>query len=127
MDKFFSFYKPFKDGIHNDGELLSKAIAECSVNKNRLIIEDGVYKCGTIFLSDNTNIYLNKSAIIKLSDDDNDFYSVESGNKIITRNTWEDCTYNGKPSKYFIYAKDKNNIILDGEGVMGMKKYFMEK
>ncbi len=128
MDKYFSEYKPYKDGINNDGVLLSKAIKECSLNNDRLIIESGIYKCGTIYLCDNASIYLNKGAKIKLSDDDKDFYSFDSGNKVITRNTWADCTYNGKPSKYFIYGKDLKNITIDGEGTIdGSEELFVGK
>lgn len=126
MDKYFSEYKPYKDGINNDGEILSKAIKDCALNNNRLIIESGIYKCGTIYLSDNASIYLNKGAKIKLSDDDKDFYSFDSGNRVITRNTWADCTYNGKPSKYFIFGKDLKNITIDGEGsIDGSEELFV--
>lgn len=128
MDIYFSSYKPFKDGIHNDSIILSKAIEECAKNNNRLIIEEGLYKCGTIYLSNNTNLYLSKGAHIKLSDNDNDFYFFDSGNKVITRNTWEDCTYNGKPSKYFIRGTNLSNIVIDGEGIIdGSEEYFLGK
>ena len=104
MDRYFNEFKPYKDGIHNDGEILSHAIEVCSKNKERLIIESGTYKCGTIYLTNNTSLYLEKGVLIKLSDEEKDFFSFDSGNKVITRNTWADCTYNGKPSKYFIYG-----------------------
>ena len=128
MDRYFSEFNPFCDGVNNDGKILSKAISECAKNNDRLIIEEGIYKCGTIFLTNNTNIYLSKGAIIKLSDNDEDFYSFESGNKVITRNTWEDCFYNGKPSKYFIFGFDLDSIVIDGEGVIdGSEELFYGK
>lgn len=118
MDRYFSEFKPYRDGVRNDAITLSKAIKETSLNHDRLIIDEGIYKCGTIYLSSNCNIYLKKGAIIKLSDNDADFYLFDSKNKVITRNTWEDCFYNGKPSKYFIYGLDLENVTLDGEGVI---------
>lgn len=126
MDRYFSEFKPYKDGIHNDSVILSTAILECAKKGDRLIVEEGLYKCGTIFLENNTNLYLNKGAILKLSENKSDFYSFESGNKIITKNTWEDCTYNGRPNNYFIYAYSKNNIIIDGEGIIdGSEELFI--
>ncbi len=128
MDRYFKEFNPYCDGVNNDGQILSKAIETCAKNNDRLIIEEGIYKCGTIFLSNNTNIYLSKGAIIKLSDNEEDFYSFESGNKVITRNTWEDCFYNGKPSKYFILGFNLENIVIDGKGVIdGSEELFYGK
>lgn len=128
MDKYFKDYNPYRDGIHNDSIILSKAIKECAKNGDRLIVEKGIYKCGTIFLEGGTNIYLEKGAIIKLSDNKDDFKSFESGNRIITKNTWEDCTYNGKPNTYFIFGYDLDNIVLDGEGIIdGSEELFIGK
>lgn len=118
MDRYFSEFKPFRDGVRNDALILSKAIKETSEKGDKLIIEEGIYKCGTVYLTNNTNLYLEKGAIIKLSDNEEDFYFYDSNNKIITRNTWEDCFYNGKPSKYFIYGESLENITIDGEGVI---------
>lgn len=118
MDRYFQEFAPFKDGVRNDSLILSKAIEETSSKGDRLIIEEGIYKCGTIYLTNNTNIYLKKGAIIKLSDNEEDFYFFDSNNKIITRNTWEDCFYNGKPSKYFWFGQDLENVTIDGEGVI---------
>lgn len=126
MDRYFNEFKPYKDGIHNDGEILSHAIEVCSKNKERLIIESGTYKCGTIYLTNNASLYLEKGVLIKLSDEEKDFFSFDSGNKVITRNTWADCTYNGKPSKYFIYGKDLENVMIDGEGIIdGSEELFV--
>lgn len=126
MDIEFDTYHPFKDGVHNDGEILSQAIKDCALNHHRLIINEGIYKCGTIFLRDECSIYLAKGAKIKLSDDDKDFFSFESGNKVIQRKTWKDCSYNGKPEKYFIYGKDIKNITIDGEGIIdGSEELFV--
>ncbi len=118
MDRYFSEFMPHRDGVNNDSIILSKAIKETSELGDRLIIEEGIYKCGTVYLTNNTNIYLNKGAIIKLSDNEEDFFLFDSNNKIITRNTWEDCFYNGKPSKYFIYGLDLENIKINGEGII---------
>ncbi len=128
MDRYLSEFKPFRDGVRNDGKIISEAIKECAKNNDRLIIEAGCYKCGTIFLCDFTNIYLSFGTIIKLSDNDDDFYSFDSGNKVITRNTWEDCFYNGKPSKYFIFGLDLKNIKIDGLGTIdGSEEQFYGK
>ncbi len=126
MDIHFSDYHPYKDGIHNDGKQLSKAIKDCALNHDRLIIEQGTYKCGTIFLMDNCSVYLEKGACIKLSDDEEDFYSIDSGNQVMTRKTYKDCTYNGKPARYFLYGKDLGHITIDGEGCIdGSEELFV--
>ena len=126
MDKHFKDYKPYANGIDNDAIILSKAIEECSINGDRLIIDKGLYKCGTIHLVDNTNISLEEGAIIKLSDNDADFDSFDSGNKVILENTFDDCSYNGKPSKYFICAYNATNITIDGKGIInGSEELFL--
>lgn len=126
MDRYFSEFKPYKNGIDNDAKILSNAIKECAKNKDRLIIEEGLYKCGTINLCDNANIYLSEGCHIKMSGDIDDFKTFDSGNKIIYKNTWEDCSYNGKPNTYFIFGYGLNNIVIDGPGIIdGSEEYFI--
>ncbi len=126
MDKYLSSYKPYKDGIHNDSKIIEEAIEECSINNDRLIIEEGLYKCGSIKLRENTSIYLKKGAVLKLSDNKEDFYNIKSTNKTLYENTWDDCSYNGNPSTYFIYGVGLNNVKIDGEGLIdGSEEYFI--
>ncbi len=126
MDIYLKKYKPYKDGVHNDSKIIEKAIEECALNNNRLIIEEGLYKCGSIKLCNNASIYLEKGAILKLSDNKNDFYNIKSTNKILYENTWDDCTYNGNPSEYFIYGVGLNNVKIDGLGTIdGSEEYFI--
>lgn len=52
------------DGKTDDTVSLQKAIDECAANGTRLKISRGIYKTGTIFLRDNSNIVLKRGAVI---------------------------------------------------------------
>ncbi len=126
MDIYLKSFKPYKDGIHNDSKIIEGAIKECASNGDRLIIEEGIYKCGSIKLCDNASVYLEKGARLKLSDNKEDFYNIKSTNKTLYENTWDDCSYNGNPNTYFIYGVGINNVKIDGLGVIdGSEEYFI--
>ncbi len=125
--KNFNDYKPDKTGKTDIAKLLNKAI-EDSVG-SKLIIDEGVYKSSTIFLKSNVEIILKKNAKIVLGDNLDDFYDIKiNRDDSIKRPTWEDCYYDGKPSKYFIYGKDIMNFKISGEGIIdGSEELFYGK
>jgi polygalacturonase len=115
-------YGAVGDGVNNDAGAVNEAISYCSKNGGGKVVVGGgkTYKCGTIFFKSNVTLVVEKGAVIIASDNLSDFYDIGSGNRssAIVRPTWENCEYNGKPSRYFLFAENEQNIALDGEGVI---------
>jgi polygalacturonase len=115
-------FSPVGDGVKNDANAINLAIEKCAKNGGGKVIVGGkkTYKCGTLFFKSNVTLVVEKDTVIIASDDLNDFYDIGSGNRStnITRPTWENCEYNGKPSRYFLYAVGESNIGIDGEGII---------
>lgn len=113
--KYFNDYYPCKNGTSDIAGLLNKAIKD-SIG-DTLVIDAGDYISSTIFLQSNVSIYLAKGANIKLVDDISLLYDInDNRDSSINRPTWENCEYNGMPSKYFIYGKNIENLKIYGLG-----------
>ena len=124
---YFKDYNPDNTGKSDVSKLLNKAIEDSIGDK--LIIEKGIYKSSSIFLKSNVEIYLERDAKIILGDNLDDFYDIGiNRDSSIKRPTWEDCYYDGRPSKYFIIGKDISNFKLGGEGIIdGSEELFYGK
>lgn len=113
--KYFNDYYPCKNGTSDISKLLNKAILD-SIG-DTLVIDDGDYISSTIYLQSNVSIYLSKGANIKLINDISLLYDInDNRDSKINKPTWENCEYNGMPSKYFIYGKNIENFKLYGYG-----------
>ncbi len=125
--RYLNDYNPIKDGSRDTADIINKAIIE-SIG-DTLVIDDGLYLCSTIFLKSNVSIYLSRGARIKLIDDIDKLYDIKLNRKTdILVPTWEDCEYDGRPSKYFIYGKDINNFKIYGNGIIdGNEEIFYGK
>ena len=78
-----------------------------------------IYRSGMIKLLDNIELYFEKNSMLKASDNLSDFnYLDNSELKVVDIPTYKDCSYNGAPTKFFIYGKDLNNIKISGEGII---------
>ena len=110
--------------------LINKAIKEVfDAGGGKVIIPSGIYECSTIYILDNVVLYLEEGAVIKLFSNLKSFanHNLKRDDNIY-RPTWENCDYDGLPSKYFIYAKDSINIGIDGKGVInGNEELFYGK
>lgn len=126
-----SKYNAYGDGVHNDAEAFNAAIAECNkAGGGTVVAERGkTYRCGTIFLKSNVTLCIEEGAKIIASDSLSDFYDIGEDRDVgINRPTWENCEYNGKPSKYFIYAVGAENIGITGGGTIdGNEEIFYGK
>ncbi len=98
--------------------LINNAIKNVSDSGGgKVIIPEGEYLATTIYLLDNVTLYLEEGACLKLYPDLKAFINHnDSRDDSIKRPTWENCDYNGLPSKFFIYAKDTMNISIAGKG-----------
>ncbi len=117
---------------------LSEYIKEYNVNSindclvylsqfaERKLIIDGnkTYQCGNIKLISNLTLIIEKGATIQLIDHDNFDLNISRKTDLDVP-SFENCDYNGQPSKYFIHGFNLNNITIDGEGIIdGNEKLF---
>ncbi len=118
------------DGTTDDTGAFQSAIDACrNAGGGTIIIEEGIYSLGAITLYSHVHLYLEKNAILKMSSNLNDFDHFGTGKmKSVLVPTWDDCDYDGKPTKYFIYAYQCEDISITGEGAIdGNEEIFYGK
>ena len=114
LDKYINDYNNCTNNIN-------EAIKYINQNGGgRLIFSaNKIYRSGMIFLLSNVELYLEKNSILMGSDNILDYSYLDNDMpKILDIPTYKDCSYNGKPTKYFIYAYKQNNIKICGEGII---------
>ena len=100
-------------GAIGDGETIcteafQQAVSACSDSGGgRVIVPEGEFLTGAIHLKSNVNLYLTKNAMIKFSQDPEDFLPV-----VYTRFEGTEC-YNYSPP---VYAFEQENIAITGQG-----------
>ena len=69
------------DGVTNDAEAIQKAIDTCtSEGGGRVLLPGGhTYNSGSILLKSNVDFHLEMGAVLKASDDLNDYYPLANG------------------------------------------------
>lgn len=108
------------DNHSNDAAAIQKAIDTCSADGGGRVLFPGgrIYRSGTIILKSNVELHLEMGAVLKGSDSLED-YSLDhaqlSIHKVDTP-TYNNCDYNGKPTLYFLYGKDCENVAITGLG-----------
>lgn len=123
-------FSPNVDGKTNDAPIFQEAIDFISSNGGgTLVVPEGKYCVGSIELKNNVTIELMKGAYLKMSDSLDDFIDYNTAiDTTLTRPSWENCEYDGKPRKLFIYAKEQSYICVCGEGIIdGNEKIFYGK
>lgn len=109
------------DNATNDAPAIQKAIDDCSAaGGGRVLLSGGhVYRSGSLVLRSNVELHLEMGAILKGSDTLEDFNLFGVGRselKEVDTPTYNMCDYSGKPSLYFLYAKNCENIAITGFG-----------
>ena len=104
------------DGLHNDSTSIQAAIdACCDAGGGRVVLsKDHIFRSGTIILKSNVDFHIEEGATLLASDYIKDFgiFSDDSDfSQKIKVPTYENCEYIGRPSLFFLYAKDGSNII----------------
>lgn len=102
-----NYYNPQDDTLYTNA--INNAILDCNKNGGgSVIIPEGVYYTGPIYLKSNVNLHLSKGCILRFCTDYNQFSSV------LTRIEGIDC-YNISP---LIYAYNEQNIAISGKGIL---------
>ncbi|WP_346208083.1 glycoside hydrolase family 28 protein [Caldifermentibacillus hisashii] len=98
-------------GAKNDGKLCTNSIQEAidTANLNgggQIIVPEGVFVTGALFLKSNINLHLLPGAVLKFSDNQEDYPIVSSRWEGVSRKVYASC----------IYASKSNNISITGFG-----------
>ena len=100
--------------VDDDTKAINDAIDAASKRSGKVIFSKRLYESKTIILKDNVELYLPKGCILKLS---KELLNDDSIN-VLKVPTYKDCSYNGRPTKYFIYAYDIKNVKITGKGII---------
>lgn len=121
------------DNAANDAPAIQKAIDDCSAaGGGRVLLSGGhVYRSGSLVLKSNVELHLEMGAILKGSDSLEDFNLFKVGRselKEVDTPTYSMCDYSGKPSLFFLYARDCENVAITGFGkIDGNEEIFYGK
>lgn len=98
------------DGVFDNSEVFKKTIEECSNSGGgKVVVPDGIYLTGAIYLKSNVNLHVTENAVIKFSDDKSKYLPV-----VFTR--WEGVELmNYSP---LIYSYEEENIAITGKGIL---------
>ncbi len=113
-------------GAKGDGKTLDTCALQAAIDYvgnsggGRVVLSGGkIYRSGTIIMRSNTELYLEAGAVLKGSDDLEDYNVLGLQKKIperLSKPTYECCDFNGVPRLYFIYAANSENIAITGLG-----------
>jgi polygalacturonase len=114
-------YGAVGDGSTNDAKAIQKAIDDCAAAGGGTVIVPGgkTYRTGTIVMKSYVELHLEMGAVLKGSDNLEDFDLFGKGSpnpKGLDVPTYKNCEYTGQPIYYFIYAKDCEYVAITGHG-----------
>jgi polygalacturonase len=96
------------DGLTKNTEAIARAIDDVSSKGGgRVIIPQGIWLTGPLIMKSNVNIHTEQGALVKFSDDFDDYHLVETSFEGL--DTWRNISP--------IYAKEVENIAFTGKGV----------
>ncbi len=109
------------DGITNDAAAIQAAINACSeAGGGRVVLPGGkVFRSSVLTLCSNLEFHLEMGATLKGSDHLSDYLmsaQIMSNPHKADVPSYENCEYNGRPTHYFLYAKDCENLAITGLG-----------
>ncbi len=110
------------DNKTDDSKALQKAIDACNAaGGGRVVLQGGhIYRTGTIVLKSNVELHLEKTAVLKVSDDLTAFDMLGKLKRELSQKrdqpSYENCEYDGLPTLYFLYCLHAENVAITGEG-----------
>lgn len=121
MNYYVDDYKK-QFSYETDTAAINQAIKDCSENGGGKVIfsQDTLYRAGLVNILSNVELHFEEGSKLMASDNLVDFAinGTISDDKKISQPTWENCDYSGAPNKFFLYAKEVENISLSGEGTI---------
>lgn len=137
-------YGAVGDGYTNDSDAIQKAIDVCHVQGGgRVLIPGGrIYRSGSIVLKSYVDLHLEMGAVLKASDDLEDFKLFnkdehaskkksalsEDSERAEQKPSYANSDYSGRPTYYFIYAEDCEYVSITGFGkIDGNEEIFYGK
>lgn len=109
------------DGITNDTAAIQSAISACAQSGGGRVTFPGgkTYRAGALVLCSNLELHLEMGAVLKGSDNLDDYRLFGQGPSVIQKRavpSYVNCEYAGAPTHYFLYAKDCENLAITGLG-----------
>lgn len=113
-------YGAIGDGYSINTAVIQKAIDDCSrAGGGTVLIAEGVFLCGTIFLKSNVMLEVDATAVLMASPDISDYCENTHHNRYCNEPDMDRC---------FIYAENQENIGLCGMGkIIGNAECFPHK
>lgn len=116
------------DGRTIDTMAIQRAVDACCQNGGgRVTLPGGrIYRSGSLVLRSNVEFHVESGAVLKASADPEDYRLLdpegrreeEAGGKDRGVPSYMNCEYDGRPYRYFIYAKGGENIRITGFGTI---------
>lgn len=98
------------DGSFKDTQAVQSAIDTCAKNGGgRVVLEDGVYLCGTLYLKSHVYLEITESALLKASPDIADYGTDTHHNRYRNETELDRC---------FLFAKEAEDFGLIGHGMI---------
>ncbi len=116
-------YGAIPDGKTNNQYAIQKAIDTCYEHHGgKVLVPAGHFKTGSIILKSHVHLFLARGAILEGIDKINEYMHFSAlASKSLNLDatpTWENCEYTGRPSQFFIYANNEDDIEISGEGII---------
>ena len=107
-------YGAINDGKTLNTETIQRAIDHCSINGGKIVFPAGTYLTGTLYLKSNVTLSLGKGATLLGSTDLSDYPENLPAYTFFRK---------GIIKRALIYAEQKENIAIEGEGVIDGQGY----
>ncbi|MGC8890895.1 MAG: glycoside hydrolase family 28 protein, partial [bacterium] len=107
-------YGAIGDGITLNTLVIQKAVDDCARNLGgTVIIPQGIYLSGTIFLKSNVTLVIENGGVLKASSNIGDYEKIDYEKIKFIDNKWEKVTS-------LIYVKDAENVNIVGNGTIDL-------